>query len=261
MQNLTKKIKIHHFFIALLFSKMVGFSQEKISYSELSRDLLCFIKEGKSYQKEVDLLAKSSLKELTKQLKTDKQKMAFWLNIYNSFIQISLSKNPKLYKNKTEFFGEKRVKIAGELLSFDDIEHGILRKSKIKISLGYLQKWFLAEWERALRVETVDWRIHFALNCGAKSCPPVAIYEVDKLDKQLNFMTKTYLEEQTSYNSQQKKANTVALFSWFRGDFGGITGIKKILFDYKITPEKPESLNFKTYDWTLLLGNYRNIPN
>ena len=49
--------------------------------------------------------------------------------------------------------------------------------------------------------------------------------------------------------------------SWFRGDFGGKNGAKKILLDYKITPEKPKYLDFKTYDWTLLLGNYRTIPN
>lgn len=236
-------------------------SQNKINYNEVSQDLLTNIINKKPYQKQIEILANSSLNDLVNQLKTDKQKIAFWVNIYNSFIQISLSKNPDLYKDKSNFFSEERIKIAGEVLSFDDIEHGIIRKSRIKISLGYLRKWFPAKWERKLRVENIDWRIHFALNCGAKSCPPVAIYTAKNLDKELDFMTTEYLKEQTEYDATSKTAKSVALFSWFRGDFGGKCGVKKILFDYKITSEKPKNIDFKSYDWTLLLGNYRTIPN
>jgi hypothetical protein len=206
------------------------------------------------------ILSKSSLNDLVLQLNTDTQKKAFWINIYNAFIQISLSENPNLYEDKGTFFSEDRIKIAGEFLSFDDIEHGIIRKSRMKISLGYLRKWFRPKWERKLRVEQIDWRIHFALNCGAKSCPPVAIYSTEKLDKELDFMAEEYLKEQTTYNTATKTASSVALMSWFRADFGGKCGAKKIIFDYGVTSEKPKKLDFKTYDWTLLLGNYRTIP-
>jgi hypothetical protein len=68
------------------------------------------------------------------------------------------------------------------------------------------------------------------------------------------------LKEQTTYDNETKTAKSVVLMSWFRGDFGGISGAKKILFDYKITPDKPRNLDFKSYDWTLLLKNYRTIP-
>ena len=247
-------------FVFLFLSSSLTFSQDKVNYETISQDLLQHIIDGKSYKNEVAILEKSTLEDLTSQLKTDKQKIAFWVNIYNSFIQISLSENPKLYENRGNFFSDKRVKIAGEILSFDDIEHGIIRKSRMKISLGYLRKWFRPRWERKLRVKNIDWRIHFALNCGAKSCPPVAIYSSKNLDKEFDFMTKEYLNEQTTYNNKTKTANSVALMSWFRGDFGGKSGAKKILFQYKITPEKPKNLNFKSYDWTLLLGNYRTIP-
>ena len=252
-----KQLLIFTFF---LFSEFF-FSQEKINYQLVSQQLLQQIIDGSFYENEVKILSKSTLDELTNQLKTDREKIAFWVNIYNAFIQISLYENPKLYKNKAVFFSEKRIKIGGETLSFDDIEHGILRKSKIKISWGYLRKWFRPKWERKLRVDNVDWRIHFALNCGAKSCPPVAIYDAENLDNQLDFMTKAYLEEQTSYDSVSKTASTSVLMSWFRGDFGGKNGAKKILFTYKITPEKPNRLDYKKYDWALFLGNYRTIPN
>lgn len=248
------------FLFAFIFSTLILSSQNTPNYSEVSQSLLQNIMDGESYEKEVKVLAESTLEELVEELKTDHQKIAFWVNIYNSFIQISLSENPKLYEDKSKFFSEGRIKIAGETLSFDDIEHGIIRKSKIKISLGYLRKWFRPKWERKLRVQHLDWRIHFALNCGAKSCPPVAIYTPNGLDKEFNFMTTEYLKEQTTYNKSTKTAASVALFSWFRGDFGGKSGARKILFEYGITPEKPKKLDFKSYDWTLLLGNYRTIP-
>lgn len=237
------------------------YSQNTINYVEVSKQLLENIKNKNSFETQVSVLEKTSLENLVAGLKTDKQKIAFWVNVYNAFIQISLTENPKAYEDKGAYFKKERVKIAGEILSFDDIEHAILRKSRIKISLGYLRKWFRPKWERKLRVDDIDWRIHFALNCGAKSCPPVAIYSAENLDKEFDFMTTKFLNDQTTYNKTDKTANTVALFSWFRGDFGGLSGAKKILFNYKITPEKPKKINFNKYDWTLSLGNYREIPN
>lgn len=236
------------------------FSQEKLNYQLVSQQLLKQIIDGNLYENDVEMLSKSTLNDLTNQLKTDREKIAFWVNIYNAFIQISLTKNPELYQNKGTFFSEKRVEIAGKILSFDDIEHGILRKSRMKISLGYFRKWFRPKWERKLRVENIDWRIHFALNCGAKSCPPVAIYTPENLENELNFMTKAYLKEQTSYNAETKKASSVVLMSWFRRDFGGLNGAKKVLFENNITPEKPKNLDFKEYDWAIFLGNFRTNP-
>ena len=248
------------FLLLLLLSNIIIFGQETINYEKVSQQLLQNIIDGESYKKEVKTLENSTLNELVTQLETDKQKIAFWVNIYNSFIQISLTENPKLYENRGTYFSDKRIKIAGETLSFDDVEHGILRKSRMKISLGYLRKWFRPKWERKLRVKDIDWRIHFALNCGAISCPPVAVYTSEGLNEEFDFMTKEYLQEQTTYDASTKTAESVALMSWFRADFGGKCGSKKILFKYGITPEKPKKLDFKGYDWTLLLGNFRKIP-
>jgi hypothetical protein len=250
-----------HFFLALiLFATLHTNAQNNINYNKVSQNLLQKIMDGKSYKKEVKILEKSTLRALVSQLKTDKQKIAFWINIYNSFIQISLTENPKEYQERGRYFKSKRVRVAGETLSFDDIEHAILRKSRIKLSWGYLRKYFRPKWERRLRVKNIDWRIHFALNCGAKSCPPVAKFTPENLDSEFNFVTSTYLNEQTTYTKETKTATSVSLFSWFRADFGGISGARKILANYKVTPEKPKTLNFRPYDWTLSLRNFREIP-
>lgn len=244
----------------LLFATLCV-AQNAPNYQKVSEQFLQNIKDNRNTDKQVSILEKSTLEELTNQLKTDEQKIAFWVNIYNAFIQVTLQKNPKLYEDRGSFFKTERIKIAGELLSFDDVEHGIIRKSRSKVSLGYLRKAFRPKWERKLRVNDIDWRIHFALNCGAKSCPPVAIYSPEQLDQQLDFMTKAYLKEQTQYDQETKTATTVVLMSWFRADFGGKSGGEQILADYKITPEKPEKLKFSTYDWTMMLDNFRTLPN
>jgi hypothetical protein len=249
------------FFLILFLASAFNINaQDNINYNEVSQDLLQNIMDGKSYKKQVKILEESTLEALVNQLKTDKQKIAFWVNVYNSFIQISLTENPKEYEDRGAYFKKERVKIAGETLSFDDIEHDILRRSRIKLSWGYLRKYFRPKWERKLRVKDIDWRIHFALNCGAKSCPPVAKYTPEDLDIEFNFMTTEYLKEQTTYNKETKTATSVSLFSWFRADFGSLCGARKILAEYNITPEKPKKLDFNTYDWTLSLGNFRKIP-
>jgi hypothetical protein len=247
--------------ILLLLLSVNLFSQSKINYIKVSQQLLQNIKEKKPYHDQVAILAKSTLKELENELKTDPQKIAFWLNVYNGFIQIYLSKKPTLYKERGTFFSEKQIRIAGELLSFADIEHGIIRKSKVELGLGYLRKWFPPKYEQKLRVTNLDWRIHFALNCGAKDCPPIAIYSPENLEQALNFMTTSYLKEQTTYNPKTKTTMSVSLFSWFRGDFGGVSGALKILKTYRIVPKEAKELDFKEYKWALSLGNFRTRTN
>lgn len=246
--------------LLIFFLSFTIFSQQNINYQKVSQDLLQNIIDKKSYAKEVKILEESTLEDLINQLKNDHQKIAFWVNIYNSFIQISLTENPEEYQDRGAYFKKDRVKIAGEILSFDEIEHDILRRSRVKLSWGYLRKYFRPKYERKLRVDEIDWRIHFALNCGAKSCPPVAKYTPENLDKEFDFMTKAYLNEKTTYNKETKTATSVSLFSWFRADFGGLSGARKILGNYKITPEKPKNLTFGNYDWTLSLGNFKTIP-
>ena len=140
----------------------------------------------------------------------------------------------------------------------DDIEHGILRHSKIKWSLGHLNKLFPSKREKALRVDSLDYRLHFALNCGAKSCPPIAFYNAENLDAQLELATKAYLTSEAEYESAKNTVRLPKLMSWFRADFGGKKGIIKILQKYGLLAAgvKP-AVEFKDYDWNLYLNNYK----
>jgi len=202
------------------------------------------------------VLQNMSTAQLQNQLVTDAQKTAFWLNLYNAFIQKILSENPEQYQNRNKFFSKKQMNVAGNLLSFDFIEHGILRRSKNKLSMGYINKTFVGSLEKKLRVRKPDYRIHFALNCGASACPAVAYYSVEKLDSQLTLAEGLFVLENCILNQDKKTIETSNIFSWFRADFGGKKGIKKLIGKYKKQDYSGYNLIFRPYDWDLMLENY-----
>jgi len=205
------------------------------------------------------VFAACDLTQLSKQLGTDDQKFAFWLNIYNAYIQVILDKNPEKYDDRGSFFKVEQINIGGHMFSFADIEHGILRRSQHELFLGYITRPFPSDIEKMLRVEKRNWRIHFALNCGAKSCPPVAVYNIDRLHEQLELGTKKYLTQYTTYKKDEQTGYVTSLFSWFRGDFGGLEGIKNILLGLDLIPDKKTRLKTSDYDWTLDLGNFVDL--
>jgi hypothetical protein len=226
-------------------------------YINLSIDLISSIKEKKNIIEIQHKLAQLHEDSLASFLKTDNQKKAFWINIYNAHIQILLTNNPELFENRNSFFGKKQISIAGRILSFDDIEHGIIRSSKFKLALGLIKNPFAGEFEKKFRTNKTDGRVHFALNCGAKSCPEVAIYDAKDFDNSINKVAKHFLQKECKFDKKENKVYVTSLFSWFRGDFGGKRGTIELLQTFKIIPEdtKP-SISYNDYDWTLSLGNY-----
>lgn len=191
--------------------------------------MLYAVRTGDSSDAFIKLLEVAGKQNLQQQLQTDAIKKAFWLNIYNAFVQKLLSEDPEKYKSRNAFFSDKQIVIASQKLSLDDIEHDILRRSKIKWSLGYLNKPFAGKFEKAFRVDKPDKRIHFALNCGAKSCPPIAYYDPEKIEMQLRLATVNYLKNETEYDTTSNIIYLPKIMDWFRGDFGGKKGIKKCL--------------------------------
>lgn len=257
-------IKLLIFPLFLLLTSFSDFPQQtdmKISdFNALSEKFLNNIKQHKSTKEIREILANTTLEQLEDGLQTDAQKLAFWVNIYNGYIQVILSENPDLYKNRREFFSRAQIPIAGELVSFAKIEHGLIRKSQWPLGLGLIRKWFPNKFERKLRVDKRDYRVHFALNCGAKDCPPVAIYEANRLEEQFTKGTKNYIKKTSTYSSTDNNVAITSLFNWFRGDFGCKEGVKKILLEQSIIPtSKGITISYTNYDWTLDLNNWTSL--
>jgi hypothetical protein len=199
-------------------------------------------------------LASLSVRELSSALPDDSQKRAFWLNLYNGFVQETLRKNPQAYEDKNSFFSNEAFIFKDASLSLDDIEHGILRKSQFKYGMGYIKKWFVSDIEKKLRVEKTDWRIHFALNCGAASCPAIHFYKSEKIDKQLETATLGFLEQDILFDQKENEISLSKIFFWFKGDFEGANGIKKIISEkMNLKIDEDTKLIYKDYDWTIKL--------
>jgi hypothetical protein len=199
---------------------------------------------------------------LAEALSTRSARTAFWLDVYNAVAQQALRADPTLFEPRfgivRPVFRRPLVTVAGHDLSLDDVEHGLLRGSKLGWGLGYLPNPFPDAFERRFRVESVDPRIHFALNCGAASCPPIAVYTAAAVDAQLDLATESYLETEATYDAEADVVRAPRLMLWYRGDFGGRRGIREFLRRYDVIPEGTSPrVRYRTYDWSLDLGRFR----
>ena len=239
--------------------------EEGLSLAELSMVLVEHVRDGIPTDPITECLANLSLNQLEFQLNSEEKKKAFWMNIYNAYVQILLLNEPELFEDRNSLFGYNffstpQIAIAGRLMSLDDIEHGIMRRSTNKMTLGYMRNWFINDVEKRLMWDEIDPRIHFALNCGAISCPYIAVFDPNRVEEQLAITTRNYLNETTEFDDDDNSAKVTRLISWFRGDFGGLSGAKQLLIEYGAIPEGSDpKLTFQKYDWTLELGNYQEL--
>ena len=241
-------------------------SLKKVSHgNELTKNseqlLLAIKKKNTSAIKKINQKISSySEKKLQKNLQDDVQKKVFWINFYNAQVQIILGNDSTLYDDRNDFFSDKLIKIGKKELSLDDIEHGILRKSNFKYGLGLIRNPFSSDFVKSMAVDQLDYRIHFGLNCGAKSCPPIRIYEPENFHRQISNNAEIFLNKISQFDSNENILRTTALFQWFSGDFNGKKGIEKILKYYGVVPEQSENfeIEYQDYDWSLRLAYFVN---
>ena len=221
--------------------------------NKLSEDLLLQVKMKQDISSLRSMLKGLSRAQLVQELVDDSKKKSFWINIYNAYYQIIRAETEL---TKPGIYRKKVINIAGYMLSLDDVEHGILRKNRFKYSLGFFGNLFSDPFVKEHMVDEIDYRIHFALNCGAESCPPIAFYNGDKIDHQLDLATQSFLGGESSYDDHRKVFTTTALFKWYYGDFGGRKGINKIYADHLDKDISDYSIKYKDYSWEDQLDNF-----
>mmetsp|Transcript_26795 Transcript_26795/g.39740 ORF Transcript_26795/g.39740 Transcript_26795/m.39740 type:complete len:303 (-) Transcript_26795:119-1027(-) len=211
--------------------------------------------------------------DIVRQLKTvDERQMptlerkAFFINVYNSLVIHALVNG--LIKHDSSFFSRLRMyatasyNIGGRVYSLNDIENGILRGNRRAAT--YMSSIPFPEGdERLSSVIDLDPRIHFALNCGARSCPPIMVYKAEKLDETLARVTKGALSD-VEVNAQAKTVTVTMIFKWYRCDFGdndlaviewirahAPPDVAERLSTMLETPGTDPRLLFRAYDWNL----------
>lgn len=208
--------------------------------NKFSEKLISTIKSDEDYSAYQDTLEHIDLKRLDSVLSSQYEQIPFWINIYNSLILIKGKANPESYSNRELFFNDKDIVIGQTSISLNQIENNILRRQKDTATFSQL-----------FQVDSLDYRIHFALNCGAAACPPILFYSPDKINSQLNLAEDVFVELNADYSKVSNNVEISELFNWYATDFGGTEGILHLLKAHQVIPnDSTPQITFSEYDWT-----------
>jgi hypothetical protein len=197
-------------------------------------------------------------------LSTRAERLAFWINIYNCLIIqgiIALDVRQSV-KEVTGFFGRIAYNIGGWLFTPDDIEHGILR-SNTRHPYGPWKPFLPWDGRRAFVIEPTDPRIHFALVCGASSCPAIGAYSPQAIEEQLTFAAQAFINDpaHVAIEPEEGAVRLSQIFKWYERDFGGSRkAVLHYLLDYLDPSAKKDwlqanldvvALDYFPYEWLL----------
>jgi hypothetical protein len=186
--------------------------------------------------------------------------IAFWINVYNALILdgIIQFRITRSMLQDPGFFRRAAYNIGGMRFSADDIEHGILRANRNAPTLPFPQ--FSSDDPRlVLSVRNPDPRIHFALVCGAYSCPPIAFYDGETLEMQLEAATRTFINQGgVQVDEINSKLTFSKIFKWYRSDFDDQGGVVEFVLNYLdgdladvVRSQQPWKLSYAPYNWSL----------
>ena len=120
---------------------------------------------------------------------------------------------------------------------------------KKKYTLDYIEN-------TMLRGQFNDSRIHFAINCTAKSCPPLRnkAFSAENINIELRLVTRAFINDKR-YNILSKNHVQVSkIFEWYKDDFLKEESSINIYLN-KNTPHieisDEASLNYLNYNWDL----------
>jgi len=164
-----------------------------------------------------------------------RQQLAFYLNAYNAWIlHEALGKYPTKSVKDTffTFFTGKRIKVAGQETSFNALE------------------------KETIRSKFSEPRVHFALNCASRSCPPLnrEAFSGPKLEEQFEKLAKGYVnsEKGVRYNGATKTAEFSKIFDWYKDDFKAEGGPLAFINKRRATPIPNDAkITYQEYDWGL----------
>lgn len=222
--------------LLVLCGLLVGglISHAQPSYKMLEQLYTPLVEDGKVYYK----TAKEKQKELKKVVEAyagtpiDSLTKADLINLYNLEVirKISIGYPVSSVNDIPNFFEEKNIALGGETFSLNEIEEHLRNKYQ-------------------------DPRIHFALVCGAISCPPLR--ELPFTSKNINYQLEEHATKSLNngvfvniyYENQQVEASQI--FQWYAADFGGSDEILSYLNSYIPGDISHFSLSYYPYDWSL----------
>jgi hypothetical protein len=195
-------------------------------------------------------------------LYSSSQKKAFWINLYNAIVvhaivELGLTSS---VREIPDFFANIAYQAGEFTLTADEIEHGILRANR-RPPYSPFHLFTRNDPRLGFSLESIDPRIHFALVCGSRSCPPIQFYDADRLDEQLDMAARNFINSsEVLILPEKNKIFLSQIFNWYKKDFGGKEKIFYYLLKYLNSDEETEYLRQNTnhieveylfYDWNL----------
>ena len=252
MKNVIRRPRLLLFSLLLIFSGMGGatpvMAGDPVDHSLFAGllekyviagkvDYAGFKAEEKTLDNYLDLLSKIDPGRLSRN-----EQFAFYANAYNAWtIKLILSGYPgvqsikdlgSLFKSPWK---KKIARIDGRVMTLDHIEHDILRP-RFK-----------------------DPRVHFAINCAAKSCPPLSRtpFSGDQLDAQLDRLARAFVNDPKNNDLKGNTLYVSSIFKWFKTDFTG--GIVDFFLRYSENDLNAKlrtigndiKISYLDYDWSL----------
>lgn len=170
----------------------------RVAYGAVTAD------DRKALQRYLDTLQRVKVTGLSRA-----QQRAYWINLYNattidtvlahypvdSILKIGIS--PGLFTRGP--WGAKLLKIEGQDVSLDDIEHRILRPI----------------WH--------DPRTHYAVNCASLGCPNLQTeaFTADNMERLLDAGARAYINHHRGAHFDDCDLIVSSIYAWFKDDFGG----------------------------------------
>merc|ERR1712183_14895 len=195
-----------------------------------------------------------------------KSMLAFSINLYNlmikySFMKVGIHNDPL---GLMAYFKQILFNVGGLLFGFHDLESGILRGNRnppydFSAPIGKDDP----RLPLVLSDDKVDCRIHFGLNCGAKSCPPVKNFTPEGIEEELRIVAMAFAEDNDNVEIDIKRRilSLSQIINWYRIDFAPtnkelpqkvvhfLRGEKKEQLQSMIEDGKRIKVKFKPYDW------------
>lgn len=252
MRNLKHKLSTFFLIFQIIFIFSFSIASNETDYSELWSALLKDnVVQGQKQDVKLNLVKYKDIKDDKRfksllliikkydlaSLKTNDQKLAFWINVYNiAAVKMIVDNYPiKSIKGKSFLFSSvwdmKILEVDGKEYALNEIEHNIIRK------MG-------------------EPRIHFAIVCASISCPDLAMkpYVPQELNKQLDDTTFAFLFNKSKGLRIDEKNKTVyisKIFDWFKEDFDRSGGVKEFISKYVQKDVTKYHIRYIDYNWDL----------
>ncbi len=197
-------------------------------------------------------------------LQGDCARLAFWINLYNvlsihGVIALDIQKS---VMEVPSFFSKVAYRVGAHTFTLDEIETGVLRKNAPH-PVSHKPLFQPDDPRCRYSPEHLDPRLHTALVCTAKSCPPIAFFDGDDpqtLDAQLDLAAQNFIAGTTSVDEQKREIKLHLVLHWYAGDFGGRDAVLEFVCKHA-EPELAQAVAhareagyrvvFDRYDWSL----------